>query len=495
MTLYPWTSQANGLFKIVLIAQFLLGLFIAGFTGTWLQAVIIGGLIVAFPLVLLQTNPAAAVTRHAVGVAVQLITALHIQQTSGLIEMHFEIFVLLAFLSVYRDWQVILTSTLVVAVHHILFFILQSNGVGVYIFQEGYVTLWILAIHAGFAVAEGGVLIFTTKASEQEALSGFVLTNTIASIFKDSSRINLNVNVEGNGREIEQFRRLIEGVKTVVGSAKETSLSVLNLSEIVTDSVSKVETSLFKSTDQVNAIATAIDEMTATNDEVAKQADSVSELASSSESDVLDTKATIDSVSHDIQALNVALRDTSDTIEHLSSMCNDIDSAMAAIKSISEQTNLLALNAAIESARAGEHGRGFAVVADEVRQLSIRTSENAEDISKITAKLITEAMTSVEKVKGCVSQVESSVELSNGAGEKTLSITQSIQRLNENIETVATATEEQSKVSGSIAEASNVLLASSQEQTKEAKLSFDKIRQLRSEINALNKQLAQFDTP
>ncbi|WP_100658041.1 methyl-accepting chemotaxis protein [Alteromonas flava] len=493
MTMYSWTAQANSIFRIVLIVQFALALFIAAFTDTWFEAIIIGGLIVAFPLALLQINPAAPMTRYIVGIAVQLITALHIQQTSGLVEMHFEIFVLLAILSVYRDWKVIAISTVVVAVHHILFFVLQSNQVGVYIFQEGYVTLWILAIHAGFALTEGGILIFTTRKSYSEAMAGFVLTSTISKIFADPKRINLSVDIQGEGQEIEEFKRLISGFKSIINAAKQTASSVLKIVEDVDSSADKVSALLTQSSQEVDSIVHAIEQMSSTIENVAKQAENVSVAATTSQQEIQATKTTIDSVRSDIQALHAALGDTSNTIGRLSEMCNDIDNAMAAIKSISEQTNLLALNAAIESARAGEHGRGFAVVADEVRQLSIRTSENAEEISKITAQLMSESAASVEKVSNCVTQVENSVELSKGAGEKTVSVTQRIEELAGNIEQVASASEEQALMSNSIATSSNGLRESSNVQQSEATTTAKSIDALKVQISSLNEQLETFD--
>ena len=94
--------------------------------------------------------------------------------------------------------------------------------------------------------------------------------------------------------------------------------------------------------------------MSVTNSDVASRANSSTEIASNASTSVTEAKNTIENVSSEIQQLNAELNDTSETISRLSGMCNEIDSAMAAIKSISEQTNLLALNAAIEAARAGE---------------------------------------------------------------------------------------------------------------------------------------------
>ena len=168
---YPWIEKANRIFVAVLISQFLLTLVIAFFTGTWAEGIVIGLLILALPVFLIKTTPFSAAARHSVAIAVQLFTALHIQQTMGLTELHFEIFVMLAFLSFYRDWRVILTSVLVVALHHVLFFIVQSTGRPIYIFEDGHLTFAMLVVHALFAVTEAGVLMYVAKLTHKEAIN------------------------------------------------------------------------------------------------------------------------------------------------------------------------------------------------------------------------------------------------------------------------------------------------------------------------------------
>ena len=162
---YPWLLEGHKIFRVVIVIQLLIAIGIGFYTGEILPAFVLGIPIAAVPLALSLQTPYSAISRHAMAIGVLLLTALHIHQSFGLIEVHFEIFVLLAFLSYFRDWKVVATGTAVVAVHHISFFFLQAGGAPLFIFEEGHVTFPILLMHAVFALSEGGVLMYMAKQS------------------------------------------------------------------------------------------------------------------------------------------------------------------------------------------------------------------------------------------------------------------------------------------------------------------------------------------
>jgi two-component system sensor histidine kinase/response regulator len=85
-----------------------------------LAAIFLGGAIAAFPILLVFLRPGQAITRHVIAVSQMLVSALLIHLTGGRIETHFHVFGSLAFLAFYRDWRVLVTATIVVALDHFL---------------------------------------------------------------------------------------------------------------------------------------------------------------------------------------------------------------------------------------------------------------------------------------------------------------------------------------------------------------------------------------
>lgn len=489
---YPWIEKANRIFSAVLIGQFIITLIIAFFTDTWFEGIAIGLLIVALPLFLINTAPFASVTRHAVGIAVQLFAALHIQQAMGLTELHFEIFVMLAFLSFYRDWQVILSSVLFIAVHHILFFIVQSQGASIYIFEQGHLAFYILTIHALFAITEGGVLMYVAKLTHREAVSAYKLSESIHDVLSKEGKFDLTAftNKQSDGSD---YQKLMTSLSGFIKQTKTVSEGVLLRSEAVLDLTNDVERATDENVSQINLIATATEEMTVANANVASQASEANESASDAFTRTDKTKQIIDSSAQNIEGLKGDLAATSQTIGELALKCNQIEEVMNAIKSISDQTNLLALNAAIESARAGEHGRGFAVVADEVRQLAMKTRQNAEQISEITAALINEASSSVEQMDKCLVQAEGTVAQAKDASNMMMGVVDNIESMVNNMASVASAANEQATVSASISESTQRLSHNSEQLKHNTNESGQRFKEMKNDIENLNRELSRFD--
>lgn len=489
---YPWIEKANKTFVVVLLAQFVFGLVIAWFTDTWTLAIFLGAAIMALPLFLISTQPQAVITRHVVAIAIQLATALHIQQSQGLTEIHFEIFSLLAILIFYRDWKVILTSVLVVAVHHVLFFILQSQSMPVFIFEQDHLYFYILVIHALFAVLEGAVLMYIAQYSHQEAEAGLEINESVKAILKNDGEFNLKVELHSGNEQLNEFNRLILSFKSLIEQSKQISSETYQSSVNVSSIAEGVNQAAEQSSQQVDLIATAIEEMTVTNSDVAQRAVQVSTNVEATQESTNSINQIIADSHNNIGTLREVISTTAETIQNLSVKCDRIADVMSSITAISDQTNLLALNAAIESARAGEHGRGFAVVADEVRQLATKTRENAEGISEVVNSLIEDANLSVSQMSSCIDRVQSAVDSSDQMSLAMNEVAEGMQQVTDNITSVATAAEEQVSVSDSISHSTQELHQSTSKQSQDMAETQAEISQLTSQMNVLNQELDKF---
>lgn len=490
---YPWVTKANSVFKWVLLFQLVLSFVLAYFTDTWLEAFTVGILTIFVPLYLMATKPYELITRCSVGLAVQMLTALHIQQTSGLTVMHFEIFVTLAFIAFYRDYRVVLASLLFIAVHHVSFYIMQINGYSSYVFENGYLQLWVLFAHAAFAIVEAIVLILMCRSSFSEAVSSLYLSNSVASILKTSGRFDLKADFDDKDSEVGDFNGLLNSFKHFVGQAQFVNSEIGDAARDVDELTVNINEASADNSVKIDLIAAATEEMTVANSDIANRVADINDLVLSASAKAGGVKGMIEDSSIEIGRLSSELDLAAGTLNSLAERCNKIEGVMSAIKSISEQTNLLALNAAIESARAGEHGRGFAVVADEVRQLSLRTGDNADEINNITSTLISDAAKSVEQMESCLVKADTTLRTSESACTAIDALVSDIHLVSDNVSSVATATEEQSVVSESISQSTQELSATSVRlagYSEKAGGSFDL---LTGSLSKLNGELSRFE--
>ncbi|QFU21625.1 methyl-accepting chemotaxis protein [Shewanella eurypsychrophilus] len=275
------------------------------------------------------------------------------------------------------------------------------------------------------------------------------LNQTMTEIADGDGDLSVRLKVEKDdelGGVATAFNLFVSKLEMIIAEEKEIieqiNLSAEELLLVTKGSNSAIESQL----SNTEVLATAINEMTATVQDVAQNAVMASDAAVSVNTAAHEGHQAVNNTVEQILNIHRHIDQASQVIHEVNLASDDIGQVLNVISAIAEQTNLLALNAAIEAARAGESGRGFAVVADEVRGLAQRTSTSLGDIKQIIEKLQTGASSAVKSIELGVSEAQEGSDIARVAGKSIDGIVDSIQAVESMNLQIATATEEQNTV-------------------------------------------------
>ncbi|AHE51307.1 methyl-accepting chemotaxis protein [Aeromonas hydrophila 4AK4] len=201
---------------------------------------------------------------------------------------------------------------------------------------------------------------------------------------------------------------------------------------------------------ETDQVVTALTELSSTADSVAQHASDSASFTEAANGQAANSRKVVGSASASVVALIDEVDLAAAKVLEMQEDAKQIGSVLGVIGGIAAQTNLLALNAAIEAARAGEQGRGFAVVADEVRALAARTQNSTAEVGSMLSRLtqgVAEAVVAMEQTKrSCQAAADTTGQVTGGLD----SMADSVVQIHDLSSQIATAAEEQSRVTEEI---------------------------------------------
>ncbi|WP_106754827.1 methyl-accepting chemotaxis protein [Pannonibacter carbonis] len=179
----------------------------------------------------------------------------------------------------------------------------------------------------------------------------------------------------------EEMRKAKESNAGRVGSVKSIAQTVAETNQVLLDlAYLQKNSNLVASNSQT--ISAAATQLVASVEEIAGTGSQVASDAQTSFSSIEENRKAIHQLAGSVRDISMAIGGTSQSVDTLGSITDEIAKTLSVIERIAKQTNLLALNATIEAVRAGDSGRGFAVVASEVKQLAEMTGQSTEEITR-----------------------------------------------------------------------------------------------------------------
>lgn len=267
-----------------------------------------------------------------------------------------------------------------------------------------------------------------------------ILENSVCKVSSNMGALQQStINLHNLAGDMDESAANIAGdISSVASSAEQMSVDM-----------SDVSTMAEQSTQSLNMVATATEEMTATVSEIAQSAERARQV-------------TINAVS--------SVETASSSVDDLDIAADEINKVIETIVEIAEQTKLLALNATIEAARAGEAGKGFAVVANEVKELAKQTNSATIDIRAKIEAMQTSTSATVSEI-GNISNV--------------------INNVNDIVNNIATAVEEQSVTTKEIASNINQASMSTHDMTKNVSHAANVAKEIAANISNINTEIGK----
>ncbi|WP_323885084.1 methyl-accepting chemotaxis protein [Aeromonas hydrophila] len=314
------------------------------------------------------------------------------------------------------------------------------------------------------------------------------LKQNIDALSAGDADLTARIQVKGH----DELDHIALSVNRFIAYLQQMMVQVTDATDLITQELARLDQQtgqarriLNEHAAETEQVVTALTELSSTADSVAQHASDSASFTEAANGQAANSRTVVGSASASVVALIDEVDLAAAKVLEMQEDAQQIGSVLGVIGGIAAQTNLLALNAAIEAARAGEQGRGFAVVADEVRALAARTQNSTAEVGSMLSRLtqgVAEAVVAMEHTKrSCQAAADTTGQVTGGLDN----MADSVVRIHDLSSQIATAAEEQSRVTEeinrnmvSIRDMLNLLLENGQHTEQSAAALLNSNRQL-----------------